>query len=118
MQSRRKFLALTALGAFATFSGGAAAETFPARPITIVVPFPAGGPLDVLTRVMSDRMRQSLGQPLVIENVTGAGGTVGVGRVARAAPDGYTLSVGYLGTHALNSAIFQLQYDVQRTSSR
>jgi tripartite-type tricarboxylate transporter receptor subunit TctC len=63
---------------------------------------------------MSDRMRQSLGQPLVIENVSGAGGTVGVGRVARAAPDGYTLSVGYLGTHALNSAIFHLQYDLQK----
>jgi tripartite-type tricarboxylate transporter receptor subunit TctC len=114
MRTQRKFLAHAALGALVIFSGVAAAETFPARPITIVVPFPAGGPLDVLTRVMSDRMRQSLGQPLVIENVSGAGGTVGVGRVARVAPDGYTLSLGYLGTHALNSAIFQLQYDVQK----
>jgi tripartite-type tricarboxylate transporter receptor subunit TctC len=114
MQIRRKSLALTLLGVFATFPVVAAAETFPARPITIVVPFPAGGPLDVLTRVMSDRMHRSLGQPLVIENVSGAGGTVGVGRVARAAPDGYTLSVGYLGTHALNSAIFPLQYDLQK----
>lgn len=113
MQARRTLLTTMVLGAVASLSGAAAAQSFPSRPVTVVVPFPAGGPLDVLARLMNERMRQSLGQPLVIENVGGAGGTVGVGRVARAAPDGHTLSFGYLGTHALNGAIYQLQYDLR-----
>jgi tripartite-type tricarboxylate transporter receptor subunit TctC len=113
MPAHRAFLAVAALAAFAALPDLASADTFPTRPITVVVPFPAGGPLDVLTRVMGDRMHRSLGQPLVIENVGGgAGGTIGVGRVARAAADGYTLGIGFLGTHALNSAIFRLQYDL------
>jgi tripartite-type tricarboxylate transporter receptor subunit TctC len=111
MQTRRTFLTTIAFGVLA-LSGAATAQTFPARPITAVVPFPAGGPLDVLARLMGERMRQALGQPLVIENVSGAGGTIGVGRVARSAPDGHTLSFGYLGTHVLNGAIFPLQYDL------
>jgi tripartite-type tricarboxylate transporter receptor subunit TctC len=78
----------------------------------MVVPFPAGGPTDTVGRIVAERMRVSLGQPIIIENVTGGGGTIGVGRVARAVPDGYTLSVGYLGTHVLNGAIYPLQYDV------
>jgi len=88
------------------------AQSYPTRPITMVVPFPAGGPTDTVGRIVAERMRVSLGQPIVIENVTGAGGTIGVGRVARAVPDGYTLSVGFLGTHVLNGAIYLLQYDV------
>jgi tripartite-type tricarboxylate transporter receptor subunit TctC len=88
------------------------AQAYPTRPITMVVPFPAGGPTDTVGRIVAERMRVSLGQPIIIENVTGAGGTIGVGRVARAVPDGYTLSVGFLGTHVLNGAIYQLQYHV------
>ena len=78
--------------AFAVLGGiaGAAAQTYPSRPITLIVPFPAGGPTDAVARILAERMRASLGQPVVIENVGGAGGSIGVGRVARAAPDGYT----------------------------
>jgi tripartite-type tricarboxylate transporter receptor subunit TctC len=71
-------------------SNPAVAQPFPSRPITIVVPFAAGGPIDTLARVMAERMRTPLGQPVIIENVSGAAGSIGVGRVARAAPDGYT----------------------------
>jgi len=78
----------------------------------MVVPFPAGGPTDTIARIVSERMSTSLAQPIVIENVTGAAGTIGAGRVARAAPDGYTLCAGFLGTHVLNAAIYSLQYDV------
>ena len=73
---------------------GAQAQTFPARPVTLVVPFAPGGPVDVLARIMAERMKTSLGQPVIVENVAGAAGSLGVGRVARAAPDGYTLSIG------------------------
>ena len=79
--------------------GSAVAQPYPNRPITLIVPYGAGGPLDTLTRIVSDRMRVPLGQSLVIENVTGASGTVGVGRAARSAPDGYTVSVGNWPTH-------------------
>jgi len=113
MQARRTLLATMILGVVTGLAGGAVAQDFPTRPITVVVPAPVGGPLDVLARAMSERMRRSLGQPLVIENVGGAGGTVGVGRVARALPDGHTLSLGYLGTHVLNGAIYPLQYDLR-----
>src|SRR5713226_3836464 len=75
--------------------GSAAAQTYPVRPITIVVPFAAGGPTDVLARVLGEHIRAALGQPVLIENVTGAGGSIGVGRVAAAAPDGYTISAGH-----------------------
>lgn len=85
-------------------SGSAAAQVYPARPITMVVPFPAGGPTDVIARIVADRMRDPLGQPIIIENVTGASGSIGVGRVARAAPDGYTLSLGTWSTHVVNGA--------------
>ena len=84
----------TVLAATVASIGNAAAQTFPSRPITIIVPFPAGGPADTLARIMAERMRVSLGQPVIIENVTGASGSIGTGRVARAAPDGYTLSLG------------------------
>jgi len=89
-----------------------AAQTYPTRPISIVVPFPAGGPVDVVGRLLAERMRESLGQPVLIENVTGASGSIAVGRVARAAPDGYTLILGNLGTHVVNGAVYALQYDL------
>jgi tripartite-type tricarboxylate transporter receptor subunit TctC len=87
-------------------------EVYPARPITIVVAFPAGGPTDTMLRILAERMRASLGKPLTIENVAGAGGTIGVGRVARALPDGYTIALGISSTHVVNGAIYKLQYDV------
>jgi tripartite-type tricarboxylate transporter receptor subunit TctC len=89
----------------------AIAETYPTRPVTIVVPFPAGGPTDFIARVLADHMKENLGQPVIIENVSGAGGSIGVGRVARAAPDGYTVSIGHWSTHVLNVAIYKLNYD-------
>ena len=89
-----------------------AAEDYPSRPITMVVPFAAGGPTDTLARIVSERMKSALGQPIIVENVTGAGGTIGVGRVARAAPDGYTLGIGAWNTHVVNGAIYSLAYDV------
>jgi len=112
METRRLFLASLAAAASLAIAGDAAAQAYPSRPITIVVPFAAGGPGDTLTRILAERMRMSLRQAVIIENVTGAGGTIGVGRVARAAPDGYTLSFGFLGTHVLNGAVYKLHYDV------
>jgi tripartite-type tricarboxylate transporter receptor subunit TctC len=91
---------------------GAMARDWPTRPITIVVPFGAGGPTDTVARILAERMREPLGQPVVIENVAGASGTIGVGRVARALPDGYTLSMGGFATHVLNGPMFSLPYDV------
>jgi len=94
--------------------GGAAAadaQTYPSRPITMVVPYSAGGPTDTIARIMAERMRGPLGQIIVVENVTGAAGTIGVGKVARAAADGYTISIGHWGTHVVNPAIYALQYD-------
>jgi tripartite-type tricarboxylate transporter receptor subunit TctC len=88
------------------------AQTYPSKPITINVPFAAGGPTDSLARAVSERMRQSLGQPVLIENVTGAGGTIGVTRAARAPADGYTISMGHLGTHVINGAIYPLPFDL------
>lgn len=93
-------------------AGAARAQTYPSRPITIVVPFAAGGPTDTLARIMAERMRVSLGQAVIIENTTGASGSLGVARVVRAAPDGYTVSIGHWGTHVLNGAILTLNYDL------
>jgi tripartite-type tricarboxylate transporter receptor subunit TctC len=93
-------------------AAGALAQTFPTRPITIVVPFAAGGPADAMARVIGDRMGHSLGQQVIIEDVAGAGGSVGVGRVVRAAPDGYTVSIGHWSTHVVNGAIYDLPYDL------
>ena len=88
------------------------AENYPTRPVTLIVPYPAGGPSDVLTRILAERLKTALGQPIIIENVTGAGGSIGVGRVARAAPDGYTLAIGHNQTHVINAASMNLSYDV------
>ena len=86
----------------------ASAQVYPSRPITMVVPFAAGGPVDTVARILSEPMRASLGQSIIVENVTGAAGSIGVGRVARAAPDGYTLSIGHWSTHVVNGAIYAL----------
>ena len=94
---RRRMLSLAAGAAvMPAVSRMAWSQTYPSRPITIIVPFAAGGPTDVIARTLADRMRTSLGQPVIVENVTGGGGTIGVGRVARATPDGYTLSIGQM----------------------
>jgi len=90
----------------------AMAQGYPTRPPTMVVPFAAGGPTDTIARIMAERMRQSLGQTVIIENVTGAAGSIGVGRVARAAPDGYTIGIGHWSTHVINGAIYPLNYDL------
>jgi tripartite-type tricarboxylate transporter receptor subunit TctC len=92
----------------------ALAQTYPSRPVTMVVPFASGGPVDVVARVLSEPMRKSLGQPVIVDYTTGAGGSLGVGRVARAAPDGYTVSIGHWGTHVVNGAVYSLQYDLQK----
>ena len=80
--------------------------------MTMVVPYSAGGPTDTIARIMAERMRTSLGQIILVENTTGAAGTIGVGRVAKAAPDGYTISIGHWGTHVVNGAIYDVQYHV------
>jgi tripartite-type tricarboxylate transporter receptor subunit TctC len=99
--------AAAALGAIPAHS-----QPFPSRPITMVVPYPAGGPTDTIARLIGDRMRATLGQTVVVENVGGAGGNIGVGRVARAPGDGYTLSIGHWGSHVVNGAIYTLPYDL------
>jgi tripartite-type tricarboxylate transporter receptor subunit TctC len=101
--------------AVAVFAGvvGAQAQSYPSRAITLVVPFPPGGSTDAAARIMAERMRGSLGQPIVIENVGGAGGSIGVGRVARSAPDGYTFDIGQWDTH-VGSIIYKLDYDLEK----
>jgi tripartite-type tricarboxylate transporter receptor subunit TctC len=111
---RRRFLRLAAgAAALPVVAPIARAQTtYPTRPITVVVPYAAGGATDTLARVMAERMKRSLGQPVIVENVTGAGGTIAVGRVARAAPDGYTLSLGQNGSHVVTGATYALPYDL------
>jgi tripartite-type tricarboxylate transporter receptor subunit TctC len=95
------------------FSGSALAEEkFPSRPITVVVPFSAGGPSDAMMRILGERMKVSLGEAVLIENTTGAAGSIGVGRVVHSPPDGYTIGFGHLGTHVANGAIYKLSYDL------
>ena len=106
---RRMVLALLAALAI---SGPAFAQNFPSRPITIIVPFSAGGPSDAMARILAERMKLSLGETVLVENVTGAGGSVGVGRAVRSPADGYTVSFGHLGTHVANGAIYKLGYDL------
>jgi tripartite-type tricarboxylate transporter receptor subunit TctC len=91
---------------------GASAQSYPTRPVTLIVPYPAGGPTDTMARVLAERMRTALGQTVIVENVSGAGGSIGTGRVARASPDGYTLSIGHVQTHVINAATQNLPYDV------
>jgi tripartite-type tricarboxylate transporter receptor subunit TctC len=108
--TRRTLLAATAL--LPAVPRIARADTYPARPVSMVVPYAAGGPGDTVARILSERMKAALGQPIVIENVTGANGSVALGRVARAAPDGYTLSLGLWNTHVSNGALYSLPYNV------
>jgi tripartite-type tricarboxylate transporter receptor subunit TctC len=111
--ARRRFLQWAAGAAvLPAASRMAGAQAYPSRPVTMVVPFPAAGPADVLARILAEPMRQSLGQPIVIENVTGAAGSIATARVARAAPDGHTVILGNLGTHVVNGAIYPLQHDL------
>jgi tripartite-type tricarboxylate transporter receptor subunit TctC len=109
----RKLLSFAgAIFAVALLAKTALAQSYPTRPVTLVVPYPPGGPTDVVARVLAERMRVSLGQPVVVENVAGGSGNIGVGRVARAAADGYTLSLGNSGSHVLNAALYTLNYDL------
>jgi tripartite-type tricarboxylate transporter receptor subunit TctC len=112
-QVRRRILSL-AVGAAAVSAvcHMSWAQAYPTRPITMVVPFAPGGGSDMIGRIMINRMRVSLGQPVIIENVSGANGSIAVGRVARAAPDGYTLVIGNWQTHVANGAVYPLQYDL------
>src|SRR5258705_5387242 len=112
MQTPRMLLAPLA---FAACLGGiqtATAQVYPSRPITMVAPFPAGAPVDSVGRIMAEHMRVSLGQAVIIENVTGAAGSLGAGRAARAAADGYTISLGNFSSHVLVGATYALQYDL------
>jgi len=111
--ARRNFLHLAA-GAAAppALSHVALAQSYPTRPITMVVTYPAGAGNDAVGRILAERMRSSLGQPIVVENVTGADGSIGTGRATRAKADGYTIILGDQGTHVLNGALYSLQYDV------
>jgi tripartite-type tricarboxylate transporter receptor subunit TctC len=111
--ARRQFVGLAAgTAALAAMSRLARAQAYPSRLITTIVPYPAGGPADVLARVVADRMRGSLGQSVIVENVGGGDGTIGIGRVARARPDGYTIVLGTSSTQVLNGALYALAYDV------
>lgn len=109
MKLRVAAIALLAILAGTTSS---VAEDYPTRPITMIVPFAAGGPTDVVARIIAEGMRPALGQNILIENITGAAGSIAVGRAARAAPDGYTLSIGHWSTHVINGAIYNLPYDL------
>jgi tripartite-type tricarboxylate transporter receptor subunit TctC len=101
-----------ALVALLAFGNAAAAENYPSHPITVIVPFSAGGPSDAMMRILAERMKLPLGETILIENVTGAGGSLGVGRTVRSAPDGYTIGFGHLGTNVANGAIYKLGYDL------
>jgi tripartite-type tricarboxylate transporter receptor subunit TctC len=102
---------LTAI-ALSICASGVAAQGYPSKPVTMIVPFAAGGPADTIARIVAAPMGKALGQTVVVENVTGVAGTIAVGRVAKAAPDGYTLSIGHWSTHVINGAVYQLPYDL------
>ncbi len=106
----RTLVAAAALAALAAF--GAQAQTFPSRPVTLIVPFPPGGSTDTIARIMADKMKSTLGQSVIIENVGGAGGSIAVGRLARAPADGYTIDIGQWDTH-VGSIIYNINFDLQ-----
>ncbi len=106
-------IALAILAAVGSGIFGAQAENYPSRQITLIVPFPPGGSTDIAARIMAEHMRGALGQPVIVENVGGAGGSIGVRRVARGTPDGYTIDIGQWDTH-VGSIIFNLDYDLQK----
>src|SRR5262249_34353201 len=105
----KKLVAALALAALAT---AGYAQNYPSRPISLIVPFPPGGSTDVAARILAEKIRPLLGQPIIIENVGGAGGSIGVGRVARAAPDGYTIDIGQWDNHVAG-IIYPINYDVR-----
>jgi tripartite-type tricarboxylate transporter receptor subunit TctC len=105
-------LLTVAFAAILGFAANAEEQGYPSRPITMIVPFPAGGPTDTLARILADHMTTSLAQSVIVENVSGAAGSIGVGRVARAAPDGYLVSIGHWNTHVVLGATMNLPYDV------
>ncbi|MBM3647470.1 MAG: tripartite tricarboxylate transporter substrate binding protein BugD [Alphaproteobacteria bacterium] len=112
---RRGLLALATGAGLVALPVGAMAQAYPAKPITVIVPFAAGGPTDALARILCQRMGEALGQQMIVENVGGAGGTIGVAKAARAAPDGYTLAFTHMGTLAVNIALYKsLPYDSQK----
>jgi tripartite-type tricarboxylate transporter receptor subunit TctC len=112
---RRTLLAATAASGLAAMPFASMAQAYPSKPITVVVPFAAGGPTDALARILCQRMGEALGQQLIVENVGGAGGTIGVAKVARATPDGYTIAFTHMGTLAVNIALYKsLPYDSQK----
>jgi len=104
-------VSFVAVVALALGVAGARAETYPSKPITLIVPFPAGGPTDTIARIISDHMKDTLGQSILVETVTGAGATIGVGRVVAAAPDGYTLSIGNWSSHVGSPALFPVSWN-------
>jgi tripartite-type tricarboxylate transporter receptor subunit TctC len=110
--SRRTFLLATGVGALPAVSRVARPQAYPSRPITMIVPVAAGSSADVSGRLVAERMGIALGQPVIVENVPGADGTIGVGRVARARPDGYTIEFGFLSANVLNGAFYSLSYDL------
>jgi tripartite-type tricarboxylate transporter receptor subunit TctC len=105
-------LVIASLAGLSACIAASAETSFPARPITLVVPVSAGGPTDAIARILADRMGATLGQRVLVENVTGAAGNIGIGRVARAAPDGYTIGIGLTSTHVFNGAIYKLPFDL------
>jgi tripartite-type tricarboxylate transporter receptor subunit TctC len=110
---RNRILALVvAVGAMIGSVGNIAAQSYPSRPITMIAPFPAGGPSDALARILAEPLRTALGQPVIVENAVGAGGNIGIGRLARAAPDGYTIGIGQWSTQVVNPVTYTLPYDV------
>src|SRR5205809_659192 len=111
---RRRALLRIATLPVATRPFAATAQAFPAKPVTIIVPFSAGGPLDTLCRILAEPMQAALGQPVLIEDVTGAGGAIGITRVARSAPDGYTLISGNQGSHITLGAMQDVAFDLLR----
>src|SRR5438445_2396714 len=108
----RKWLAVFVAALIGLTGSPAAAEDYPVRPITMIVPFPAGGATVTLARFLGERLRAKLGQPVIIENVGGAAGSIGVGRAVRSPADGYTLSIGTSTTHVLIAALYALQFDL------
>src|SRR5947209_10542355 len=112
MKRRRFLLLAAAAAALSVASQVASAEIYPSRPVSVIVPVPDGGQMDSIARIVTERMRRRLGQPMIVENVTGASGTIGVGRVARATADGYTLLYGAWATQVVNGAVYDLPYDL------
>ena len=112
MKPPRRYVLAASVAALLVVAPEAIAQTYPSRPVTMIVPASAGGPTDAIARVLSERMAAALGQTVLIDNVAGAGGSIGVGKVARATPDGYTLGIGQWSHYVLNGATYALQYDL------